>query len=98
MKRIKMLSHISIDPEICHGTLCLRGLRHPVENVLDWLADGMTTDEILADSEDLEREDNLAVPANAGLTQVTRVRRLIAKGARRMPRVGETSISAGQSR
>jgi len=45
---------------VCHGKPCIRGLRYPVENVLEWLASGMTTEEILADYEDLEREDTLA--------------------------------------
>ena len=43
----------------------LRGLRYPVETVLEWLASGMTTEEILKDYEDMEREDILAVLAYA---------------------------------
>ena len=56
---------ITLDPQICHGKPCIRGLRYPVENVLEWLAGGMSIDEILADYEDLEREDILAVLAYA---------------------------------
>jgi uncharacterized protein (DUF433 family) len=52
---------ITIDPNVCHGKPCIRGLRYPVENVLEWLAGGMTVDEILADYADLNREDILAV-------------------------------------
>ena len=55
-----MSDRITIDPAVCHGKPCIRGLRYPVENVLEWLASGMTTDEILKDYEDLEREDVLA--------------------------------------
>ena len=55
-----MRDRIMIDPLVCHGKPCIRGLRYPVENVLEWLASGMTTEEILADYEDLEREDILA--------------------------------------
>lgn len=51
---------ITIDPSVCHGKPCIRGLRYPVENVLEWLAGGMTVDGILADYEDIEREDVLA--------------------------------------
>jgi len=70
---------ITIDPAICHGKPCIRGLRYPVENVLEWLASGMSTDEILADYEDLEREDILAVLSYAAhLTQVKRIERLAA--------------------
>lgn len=52
---------ITIDPDICHGKPCIRGLRYPVETVLEWLAGGMSIEEILDDYEDLEREDVLAV-------------------------------------
>ena len=52
-----MSDRITIDPAICHGKPCIRGMRYPVENVLEWLASGMSIDEILADYEDLERED-----------------------------------------
>jgi uncharacterized protein (DUF433 family) len=56
---------ITIDPAICHGKPCIRGLRYPVENVLEWLAGGMTIDDILGDYEDLERDDILATLAYA---------------------------------
>ena len=52
---------ITINPDICHGKPCIRGLRYPVECVLEWLASGMTVDDILSDYEDLNREDILAV-------------------------------------
>lgn len=60
-----MESRITVDPAICHGKPCIRGLRYPVENILEWLAAGMTVDEILADYEDLEREDIFAALAFA---------------------------------
>ena len=60
-----MTDLITIDPGICHGKPCIRGLRYPVENILEWLAGGMTIDEILADYEDLTREDILAALAFA---------------------------------
>lgn len=60
-----MIDRITFDPLICHGKPCIRGLRYPVENVLEWLASGMGIEEILADYEDLEREDILAVLAFA---------------------------------
>lgn len=65
---------ITIDPAICHGKPCIRGLRYPVENVLEWLAGGMTIEEILTDYEDLEREDILAVLAYAA--RLAHVKRL----------------------
>lgn len=54
-------SRITIDPAVCHGKPCIRGLRYPVEYVLEWLASGMSIEEILSDYADLEREDILAV-------------------------------------
>jgi uncharacterized protein (DUF433 family) len=69
-----LLSRITIDPAICHGKPCVRGLRYPVETLLELLSSGMTIDEILADYEDLEREDLLAVLAFAA--QLARTRRL----------------------
>jgi uncharacterized protein (DUF433 family) len=69
-----LLSRITIDPAVCHGKPCVRGLRYPVETLLELLSSGMTTDEILADYEDLEREDLLAVLAYAA--RLARTRRL----------------------
>ena len=63
---IKTLAErITIDPEICHGKPCIRGLRYPVEMILELLSAEMTIEEILADYEDLERADILAVLAFA---------------------------------
>jgi uncharacterized protein (DUF433 family) len=60
-----LLTRITIDPAICHGKPCVCGLRYPVESLLELLSSGMTIDEILADYEDLEREDLLAALAFA---------------------------------
>lgn len=74
-----MLKRITIDPEVCHGKPCIRGLRYPVETVLEWLASGMTTEDILADYEDLERADIQAVLAFAArLSHVQRMQPLAA--------------------
>lgn len=74
-----MSDRITIDPAICHGKPCIRGLRYPVENVLEWLASGMSTEEILADYEDLERDDILAALSYAvRLTHIKRLERLAA--------------------
>jgi uncharacterized protein (DUF433 family) len=74
-----MLNRIIIDPAICHGKPCIRGLRYPVETVLEWLASGMSTEDILADYEDLERADIQAALAYAArLTHVHRMQPLAA--------------------
>ena len=60
-----LLSRITIDPSVCHGKPCFRGLLYPVEMLMDLLSSGMTPDDILADYEDLERDDLFAVLAYA---------------------------------
>ncbi|MBT0810075.1 DUF433 domain-containing protein [Litoribacter ruber] len=59
------IERITIDPEICHGKPTIRGLRYPVENLLELLAAGMSHDELLQDFPDLEQEDILACLAYA---------------------------------
>ena len=60
-----MKHRITIDPAVCHGKPCIRGLRYPVESVLECLAAGMNIDDILDDYADLERDDILAALAYA---------------------------------
>ncbi|MGD1804906.1 DUF433 domain-containing protein [Dapis sp. BLCC M126] len=60
MSNKKLLERITINPNICHGKPCLRGLRYPVEFILELLSSGMTIEEILEDYDDLERDDILA--------------------------------------
>lgn len=55
-----LIERITIDPEVCHGKPTIRGLRYPVENMLELLASGMSIEELLEDYPDLEREDFLA--------------------------------------
>lgn len=66
-----LLQRITIEPNICHGKPCIRGLRYPVELILELLSSGMSAEEILDDYEDLERDDILAALLFATrLTQV----------------------------
>lgn len=68
-----LLERITVDPAICHGKPVVRGLRYPVETLLELLSADMTIEQILADYEDLAREDVLAVLAYAArLSQVKR--------------------------
>ena len=57
---MNLLERITIDPEICHGKPCIRGMRWPVEVILDMLGAEMTIEEILEDHPELEKEDILA--------------------------------------
>lgn len=75
----ELLDRITLDPTVCHGKPCIRGLRYPVESLLELLSAGMTIDELLADYADLERDDILAALAFAArLTQVKRIEQLAA--------------------
>lgn len=60
-----LIDRITTDPSVCHGKPCIRGLRYPVDLILELLGGGMTEAEILSDYEDLEHEDILAVFAFA---------------------------------
>jgi uncharacterized protein (DUF433 family) len=69
-----LLTRITVDPHICHGKPCIRGLRYPVEWLLELLSSGMSDTQILADYPDLEREDLLAACAfGARLSRVQRI-------------------------
>jgi uncharacterized protein (DUF433 family) len=69
-----LLSRITVDPNICHGKPCVRGLRYPVEFILELLSAGMTVEQILADYPDLEADDLRAACAyGARLSRVKRV-------------------------
>lgn len=73
-----LLERITIDLDICHGKPCIRGLRYPVEFLLELLSSGMSHDEILADYEDLEEADILsALQFATRLSQVKSVYRLV---------------------
>jgi uncharacterized protein (DUF433 family) len=60
MPNENLLSRITVDPEICHGKPCARGLRYPVETILEYLAGGDSVEDLLAEFPDLERDDILA--------------------------------------
>ena len=64
------LARITIDPAVCHGKPCVRGLRYPVETLLELLSSGMTAEEILADYMDLERDDLMAALAFGRVARV----------------------------
>ncbi len=74
MSSEQLLARITVDRRVCHGKPCVRGLRYPVTMLLELMSSGMTQEEILADYEDLEREDLLAALAyGARLSDAKRV-------------------------
>lgn len=67
MEKNEILRRITIDPMICHGKPCIRGLRYPVASILEYLAAGDTVEDILGEFKDLEEEDIKACLAFAVL-------------------------------
>ena len=72
------LDRITIEPGKRSGRPCIRGLRITVSDVLDYLASGMSEENVLRDFPDLTREDIQACLACAA----DRERRLVAVGRR----------------
>jgi uncharacterized protein (DUF433 family) len=58
-----LLNRITIDPQVCGGKPCVRGTRIWVSLILDFLADGMREEELLAEYPQLVHEDVLAAIA-----------------------------------
>lgn len=56
---------IQVDPEVMHGQACIAGTRIPVAVILDNLAEGLGTDELLREYPTLRREDVAAALAYA---------------------------------
>jgi uncharacterized protein (DUF433 family) len=53
----QLFERITVDPELCGGQPCIRGLRIPVSLVLRHVAAGQSTGEIVAEYPELEPED-----------------------------------------
>lgn len=52
-----LLDRITVNPDICHGKPTVRGMRYPVDLILDLLSSGMSFDEIIEDYPAIEIED-----------------------------------------
>lgn len=52
-----LMERISINPNVCFGKPCIRGTRIWVSLILDFLAGGMSMDELLAEYPQLTMED-----------------------------------------
>jgi len=53
----ELMDRITVNPKQCGGRPCIRGTRIRVSDVLDLLANGLTTEEIVEEMPDLEIED-----------------------------------------
>jgi len=58
---MNFLARITINPAQCGGRPCIRGMRMRVKDLLDLLAAGVSSEEILQDYPYLEKEDIQAV-------------------------------------
>ncbi len=66
-----LLGRISIDPNVCFGKPCIRGTRVWVSLILDFLANGMNTAEVLAEYPQLTEEDvRAAIAYGAEMSRV----------------------------
>ena len=74
MSSEQLIERITMDPNVCHGKPCIRGLRYPVEFLLESLSGDMTQEQILADYPDLEPADLRAAIAYAA--RLTRIKRI----------------------
>lgn len=75
----ELLKRITINPAMAFGKPTIRRLRYSVEWLLETLSSGMSVEEILADYEDLEREDIQAVLLYAArLSQLKRMSAVLA--------------------
>ena len=72
MDQTDLLSRITIDPEVCHGKPCIRGLRYPVSAILEYLAAGDTVEDVLDEFADLDEDDIRACYAFAILSVNTK--------------------------
>jgi uncharacterized protein (DUF433 family) len=57
MTREELLSRITINPDVCFGKPCIRGHRIWVSLILDLLAGGTTTKEILESYPGIDEDD-----------------------------------------
>lgn len=57
---MNLLERITIDANVVHGKPAIRGMRWTVEMIIDLLGSGMSSQEILEDHPELEKEDILA--------------------------------------
>ena len=78
LSRVTNMDRITIEPGKRSGKPCIRGLRITVSDVLDYLASGMSEEELLRDLPDLTREDIRACLAFTA----DRERRLVTVGGR----------------
>lgn len=64
---MSLIQRVTVDPQLCHGQACIAGTRIPVSVILDNLAAGLSSAEILENYPALKSEDILAALTYAAL-------------------------------
>lgn len=78
MNEKKLLSRITINPEICHGRPIIRNMRYTVELILELMSSGMTRQEIIKDYPVLEEDDiNACLIFASRLTKIKSVHKVV---------------------
>lgn len=77
---MNLLERISADPQVCHGKACIKGTRIMVSVILDNLAAGVSSEEILKSYPTLSPEDIQAAIAYAAELAKERVVPIGAEG------------------
>ena len=65
MSEKELLNRITVNADICHGKPCIRGLRYPVEFILEMLSGSTTSAQFLQEYPDLQEDDLKAALAYA---------------------------------
>ena len=65
MSEKELLNRITANADICHGKPCIRGLRYPVEFILEMLSGSTTSAQFLQEYPDLQEDDLKAALAYA---------------------------------
>jgi uncharacterized protein (DUF433 family) len=65
MSEKELLNRITANADICHGKPCIRGLRYPVEFILEMLSGPTTSAQFLQEYPDLQEDDLKAALAYA---------------------------------
>ena len=74
MSESELMHRITMNPSVCHGKPCIRGLRYPVEFILEMLSGPTTVEKFLSEYSDLTADDIKASFAYAA--RMSRVKRL----------------------
>ena len=59
LEEMKMFERISVDPKVCHGKPVIKGTRILVSNILGYLANGSTFEDVVKDYPQIKKEDIL---------------------------------------